>query len=116
MKSRKLSDWYVPPDIAVVYGLPFITISIGFLSAMLLPLLSSARRSGDSTLLYIAVALSVIGVVLLAFARMPLYRQRRFFTFGSRALDGGHKRLYRWAYRFIGVSVLLMSLLLLALR
>ena len=116
MKSRKLSDWYVPPDIAVVYGHPFIAILVGVLSAMLLPLVFNARNSGDSTLLYTASALGAVGIVLLAFARMPLYRERRFFTFGPRALDEGHRRLYRWAYRFIGVSVLLLLLLLLALR
>ena len=116
MKSRKVSDWYVPPDIAVVYGLPFLIIPIGLLAALLLTLLSGARNNGDFTLLYMAFAPSAVGISLLALARMPLYRQRRFFTFGSRALDEGHRRLYRWAYRFIGVSVLLMSFLLLALR
>src|SRR5258707_11947773 len=112
MKSRKLSNWYVPPDIALIYGLPFIVMPV----AMLLPLLSRARSGGDFTLLYIAFTFGAVGTVLLALARMPLYRQRRFFTFGPRALDEAHKRLYWWAYRFIGVSVLLLSLLLVALR
>jgi hypothetical protein len=116
MKSRKLSDWYVPLDVAVIYGLPFVIIPVSVLFAMLLPLLSRARSSGDTTLLYVAFAVGAVGVILLAFARMPLYRQGRFFTFGPRALDEAHRRLYWWAYRFIVVSVLLMSLLLLFLR
>lgn len=114
--KRKFSDWYVPPDIAFIYGLPFILIPIGLLSAMLLPSLNLARNTGDRTLLYMAVAIGAIGITLLFFARLPLYRQRRFFTFGSRALDDRHKRLYRWSYRLIGVCVLLLVALILALR
>jgi hypothetical protein len=116
MKRHRLSDWYVPPDIALIYGVPFILIAMAVPSSMLLPLLSRARSSGDFTLLYMAFALGAVGIVLLALARMPLYRQRRFFTFGPRALDEGLRRLYRWAYRFIGASVLLMSLLLMYLK
>jgi hypothetical protein len=116
MKSRKFSDWYVPPDIALTYSLPFAIICISVLSGILLPLISRAHGKGDLLLLYMAFALGVVGIVLLAFAKMPLYRQRRFFTFGSRALDKGHRRLYHWAYRFIGVSVVLLLFLLLALR
>ena len=116
MKSRKLSNWYVPPDIALIYGPYFIVITIAVLSAMLLPLLSRARSSGDFTLLYVASTLGAVGTVLLALARLPLYPQRRFHTFGPRALDERHKRLYWWAYRFIGISVMLMALLLVSLR
>ena len=116
MKSRKFSDWYVPPDIAFIYALPFTIICIAVLSGMLLPLISHAHGKGDLLLLYMAFALGVVGIVLLALAKMPLYRQRRFFTFGPRALDEGHSRLYRRAYCLIVVSVLLMSLLLMYLR
>ena len=116
MKSRKFSDWYVPPDIAFIYALPFTIICVAVLSEILLPLISRARGKGDLILLYIAFVLGVVGIVLLALAKLPLYHQRRFFTFGSRALDEGHRRLYRRAYCFIVISVLLMSLLLLILR
>jgi hypothetical protein len=32
------------------------------------------------------MAFAVAGIVLLFFARVPLYKQRKFFTFGSKAL------------------------------
>ena len=113
--KQKLSDWYVPADIAFFFGLYFIVIPVALLSGKLITLLSSARRSGDTTLLYSALAFGLVGTVLLFLARLPLYRQRRFFTFGPGALDKSHRKLYRWAYRFLGVSVLLLCLLLLAL-
>ncbi|MGD0061657.1 MAG: hypothetical protein ABSD58_19795 [Verrucomicrobiia bacterium] len=114
-QKRKLSDWYVPPDIVGHLGL-FIIAGIGILGGMFLPLLNSARNDGDLTLFYFAFAMGLIGVALLGFARLPLYRERRFFTFGPGKLDHTHKRLYRWAYLFIGVCLLLLAMLVLALR
>jgi bacteriorhodopsin len=113
--KRKLSDWYVPAELAGMFVLPFIAL-IGILAAMFLPLLNQARRRGDATLVYVALLFGIVGIMLLFFARLPLYRQRRFFTFGSRALDDRHKRLYRWAYRLIGVCAFLLVALILTLR
>jgi hypothetical protein len=110
-KQKKSDWWYLPPDWAFFFGIYFIMMPILILSGCLLPYLSLAKSRGDVTLLYIALALGGVGTVLLFFARLPLYRQRRFFTFGSRALDEHHRRLYRWAYRFIGGSVLLLLIL-----
>ena len=114
--KRKLSDWYIPPDILFIYGLTFIAVPIAVLVSMSLPLLSKAKGTGDATLLYVSLAIGTVGILLLFFARLPLYRERRFFTFGSRALDDHHKRLYRWAYRFIGICVFLLVCLILFLR
>jgi len=112
----KRARCYFPPDLAALFGVFYIILPIALLSGLLFPLLSRFKRTGDPTLVLIALALSVIGVALLFAARLPLYRQRRFFVFGSRQLDEKHRRLYRWAYRFIGTSVLLLVLLLLILR
>jgi hypothetical protein len=109
--KRKLSDWYVPPDIVVGMGLPIVAVT-GILAAMFLPLLNQARNRGDATLAYIALLFGMIGIMLLFFARLPLYKQRKFFTFGSRALDAPHRKLYHWAYVFVGACVLLMISLL----
>jgi hypothetical protein len=114
MKKRGLSDWYIPTS-ALANLLPLFVVIVAYLTSKSFLLLFNTRH-GDFTLLKVAVALGVIGVSLLAWARMPLYRQRRFFTFGSRALDDRHKRLYRWAYRFIVPCVLLLSLILLLVR
>ena len=107
---------YFPPDLTAHFGLLFIVLPIALLSHWFFPLLSRLKRTGDPTIVWIALALGIIGVMLLFAARLPLYEQRRFFVFGSRQLDEKHRRLYRWAYRFIGTSVLLLVLLLLILR
>ncbi len=73
-----------------------------------LPYFSLAERRGDRTLLTVPLILGGIGVILLFFARLPLYRQRRFFFFGARHLSGVHKRLYYAAYAFIVPCILLL--------
>ena len=78
------------------------------LFAVLLPYVSLADKRGDRTLLAVALILGGIGVVLLFFARLPLYRQRRFFVFGARELSGFHKRLYYAAYLFLVPCILLL--------
>jgi hypothetical protein len=80
------------------------------------PVVHRGTRQGDPTFVWIAVALAVIGTILLFIARLPLYRQGKFFTFGSKALSPGHRKVYRIAYGFIGVSVAMMLALLIVLR
>src|SRR5688572_15029417 len=92
-----------PLDLATLLGPFFILLPSLLLSGALTTALYHTPR-GDDTLLWIAAVLGFIGVVLLFFARLPLYRQRRFFTFGPRALDSRHRRLYAWAYFFVGAS------------
>ncbi|MBN8460414.1 MAG: hypothetical protein J0M04_21505 [Verrucomicrobia bacterium] len=48
----------------------------------------------------LAVALSVagVGVGLIFLAKLPLYRQRRFFTFGSGVLPPDRRSFYLWGY------------------
>ena len=103
------SQWLVP------LVLQFIFVPIAVLSALLLPALSAAKH-GDSSLLYTSMAFAIVGIVLLFFARLPLYKQHNFFTFGSKALPPLHRKLYRAAYVFICIAVVLMSLLIAVLK
>jgi len=105
----------VPPDMLAMLGMTIVPLIAALLTGMLLDPLFQAW-SGDPTMLYLAVVLAGIGIVLLFFARLPLYRQRRFFSIGSGALDPKHRRLYRWAYGFIGSGTILLALLHLVLR
>ncbi len=109
------SKGYVPRDWLVLLGLQVIIPAIGIIAACFLVALFRARQ-GDLTLLWIALALGVTGVVLLFVARLPLYRQGKFFTFGSEDLPETHRRIYRIAYVFIILSVLLILALAAALR
>ena len=55
---------------------------------------------------------ALVGVILLAVARLPLYRQRRFFAFGPAPLDLAHRRLYWRGYGFILVGIFFLAVVL----
>jgi len=57
----------------------------------------------------IGLAVAAVGVSLIFYAKLPLYRQRRFFTFGSSPLPESRRAFYRWGYRcaFFAIALLL---------
>ena len=86
--------------------------TVCILTGVLLPVLGRLRQTDAwnvfATGLALALALAAAGVLLLGYARWPLYRQKRFFCFGSRLLDTPHRRCYRAAYVLIIAAVLLL--------
>lgn len=84
------------------------------MSALVISILNA--RHGDPSFLYVSMAFAITGIILLFFARLPLYKQHKFFTFGSKALPQSHRKLYWVAYVFIGIAVALMSLLIAVLK
>jgi hypothetical protein len=113
--ERRKSDWYFPPYVAALLGL-FIVLPMAVIGGWLGTGIYNAGSVGDISAFWAAVALGGIGTLLLFFARLPLYRQRRFLVFGPRELDQRHRRLYWWAYGFIIASVVLLVLLILIVR
>jgi hypothetical protein len=105
------SDWYIPPDWRFMLSWHFIVMPTAILAALFTVALTKAAH-GDTTLLWVALLMGAVGVVMLFLARLPLYRQRKFLSFGPRALPAGHRRLYWTACGFIGVSAAIMVLLL----
>jgi hypothetical protein len=90
-----------PPDLAVVFGclfMPLLALPIGWF----------VFRFAGWSFVYLGAAFCLIGVVLLIAARLLLYRQRLFWSFGSRFLDPQHRHLYTrgYAFIFIGIGVL----------
>lgn len=79
--------------------------------AIVAPYLSLVRGRAEKALLTVALVFGGVGVVLLLLARLPLYRQRRFLTFGPQHLTGFHWRLYFVAYAFIVPCILLLLVL-----
>jgi type IV secretory pathway VirB3-like protein len=95
----------MPRDLAALFRLqflPLIALPVGWLLV----------RFGVVSLVYVAGFLALVGIVLLILARLPLYRQHRFTSFGPRHLDAQHKRLYWRGYAFIVVSLLLCVFIL----
>jgi len=103
--------WFLPPML-ILCVVPLIS---GLLAGSGLHVVNAARV-GQWWLPASALVFAGIGIVLLFVSKLPLYRQRRVFTFGPRLLDERHRRLYRWSYRFIAVGVLLMVCILVAWR
>ncbi|MCL5096759.1 MAG: hypothetical protein M1608_04370 [Candidatus Omnitrophica bacterium] len=62
----------------------------------------------------IGLAVAEVGVSLIFYAKLPLYRQRRFLTFGSRALPDSSRPFYRWGYRCVLFAVVLLLCLFLS--
>ena len=93
----------------------FLVIGV---SAVLASLVLSffSRLTGTSWIWCYAAALFVatVGVALIFYAKLPLYRQRRFFTFGSGALPESRRGFYRWGYRSAIFAVALLLCLLLS--
>lgn len=114
-KKRK-----VPPilhsDIPDLFGILFVIPAIGILAAMLLPTLNALRHGAWTEAFWVALTVAVVGACLLFWARLPLYRQRRFFAFGSRALPPTSIPIYRIAYTLLIPSILFLLLLVLITR
>ncbi len=95
-----------------------LAICLGAPSLIAVILNSAAlnARAGDLTLFWFALACAFIGIVSLFVAKLPLYRQGRYFTFGPRALPARRRSLCWIAYVFIVTGVLVMLFLIAVLR
>jgi ABC-type Fe3+-siderophore transport system permease subunit len=106
--NKKRSDRQLPEEVigllSSIFFMPAIA-AIGVLAAMLLPSITSFRGMDVTRLFWVGVATGISGVILLFLARLPLYRQRRFWTFGPRELDRFHRRLYWLAYLVVLASL-----------
>ena len=109
--SKKRSDWHLPEEVlgflSSVFLMPGIA-AIGVLTAMLLPFIASLRGMDITRLFSVGLGAGVFGVLMLFLARLPLYRQRRFWTLGPRELDRFHRRLYWLAYLLVGTSIVFL--------
>ena len=87
----------------------FLTIPcLAVLASMLLPAVARLKATDIGTLYGVGVSAGMVGIILLFIARLPLYRQHRFWTVGSRQRDGKHRRFYRLSCAFVAVSLLLL--------
>ena len=95
-------------------------LTLGLLPMGLVALLASTiylsittrLESGEvAGLFYLALCLGVAGSILLFIARLPLYRQRKFWTFGPSQLDQQHRRFYWLSYAHLVPSICLFLLI-----
>src|SRR5205823_11855212 len=105
--SKRNSDCYIPSEALGLLSTLLLVPSIGVLAGLLLPIVARLKTADVVALYGIGVGVGVVGAVLLFIARVHLYRQRRFWTFGPRCLDRKHRRIYWLAYAFVSAGMLL---------
>jgi hypothetical protein len=66
------------------------------------------------TFLTVAFASLLTGAALILYAKIPLYRSGRFFSFGAKSIPASRVALYRWGWRVLLGGGLLALLLLLS--
>ncbi len=103
--SEKRSDWYIPGEALGLLGGFFLLPTI-IVMAFVISLLTAHEPRFPS----VGLVASVSGIVLLFFARLPLYRKRQFGAFGPRDLDRLHRCLYWLAYLLVAVSITFLVL------
>ncbi len=99
---------HFPADLLTVFGLPVIATLLA---------VSGVLSLHDSAWLWAAAAafgVAMLGAALLFVAKLPLYRQKRFFTFGIQSLPQSSHGYYRWGCRCAILGCALMLLLCIA--
>ena len=113
MAQRDLDRWIWPPaDQWLAWGY-FVLVASAVAASHVLAFFS--RLSGTAWLVcyFLAVALAVVGSALILHAKLPLYRRRQFFTFGSRALPANRRLFYRRGYCCAALAFTLLLCLIL---
>lgn len=116
MTSKKHSDWDIPREAIGVMGSLFFVPAIAVLSATILPAVSRLQNANPIPVLAVGYIAGFAGAILLFFARLPLYRQRRYWTFGPRELDSKHRKMYWIAYALVLICMLLLLSLWMRVR
>jgi hypothetical protein len=114
--SKRNSDWYMPSDWRWILGLQFGVPCVAVLAGLLLPFVARLKTADVRALYGVGLAAGIIGVALLFLARLPLYKEREFWTAGPKDLDRKHRRIYWMAYVFVAASLTLLGGVLLRLH
>jgi hypothetical protein len=95
------------------YWLMVVTVSAVVMS-MVLSFFSQLTGAPWIWCYGIGLFIAGVGVSLIFYSKLPLYRLRRFFTFGSAALPESRRPFYRRGYRCILFAAALLLCLLLS--
>ncbi len=107
--SNRQSNWNFPPDLLLLSGLP-ILVAV-FISSISFKLI---QVDGYAWIWFIGISLSIsiIGASLILKAKMPLYQNGEFFTFGAGSIPPQLKRVYLWGIWITAIGCFSAGLLL----
>jgi len=110
MKNRNCDEWIWPraDQWIGVWGLVTIAI-VGVVTTWILNFFTELTGANWIICYFISLGVAVVGVSLIFYAKLPLYGQRRFFTFGPRALPAQRRPFYRWGYVCAVLGILLLA-------
>jgi hypothetical protein len=114
--SKKQSDWCIPEEVLGLLSTIFLAPGIAVLTSLLFPAIEALHSANITRLFAVGLGVGTSSIVLLFFARLPLYRERRFWTFGPRELDRNHRRLYWLAHLFLVASIIFLVVVWFRLR
>ncbi len=115
MKNRPCKEWiWLPADQWIgVWGLLTIAL-VGIVTTWILNFFTRLTGMPWICCYFIGIGVAALGAGFIFYAKLPLYRQRRFFTFGPRALPEQRRPFYRWGYACALLGSLLLACLLLS--
>ena len=71
--------------------------------------LNNFDRSNAPAVFWSGFGLGCLGTVILAVARFPLYRERKFFAIGPKQLPPFHRKLYWLAYIVLAAAMIALG-------
>jgi hypothetical protein len=96
---------YFPPDLLTALVVPIVVPAL--IASWVLSLHGTPWLWASA----ISFGVAIIGAALLFVAKLPLYRQGRFFTFGIQAIPQSSHGFYRWGCRLAILGCVLMFFL-----
>ena len=114
MKARTNREWVWPPldQIFSVWSIPVAAL-IGYLFSEAFSIFAGLAGTTWMACYSIALLLGATGIGLILFAKLPLYREHRFFTFGPGVVPAERRKIYHLGYWCVAFSVALLSGLML---
>jgi hypothetical protein len=115
MKDRQSKEWIWPRtgDWATNWGLLVIAFVV-IASSQVMAFFTRLTGMPWIWCYLVSLGIAALGASLIFYAKLPLYRDRSFFTFGSQALPEERRPFYRWGYRCAILAALLLACLLLS--
>jgi hypothetical protein len=114
--GKNQPDEPLPSDWTFEGLVQFAIMVVGLAAMVFLPVMNKLLTADITDLYWSGLGVGGLGALLLFFARLPMYRRRRFFTLSRRELPELHRKVYKVAYGVIISSVLMLGIVWLRAR
>jgi hypothetical protein len=113
MKHDRSKRWIWPPlNHWILFWGAWIALLTTVLGSRLLDWFTKLTGASALWLFYsAALASACVGIALIFYAKLPLYRAGRYFTFGSRAIPENRRAFYSWGYWLAILGAAILALL-----